>query len=104
MTIRERLLALETFGIKLGLDNIRVLVDGLDRPDRAYTTIHVAGTNGKGSVCAVVERTLRAAGYRTGLYTSPHLDRLEERIAIDGVAVASEPFEAAARRVLALVD
>ena len=66
---------LEAFGIKLGLDNIRVLMDALGHPKRAWPTIHIAGTNGKGSVCAMVERALRAAGLRTGLYTSPHLDR-----------------------------
>ena len=104
MSTRDRLLALEAFGIKLGLGNMQVLVTALEHPDRAYATIHVAGTNGKGSVCAMVERTLRAAGYRTGLYTSPHLDRLEERIALDGEPVDTARFEAAAGRVLSVVD
>jgi len=104
VTLRQRLFALETFGIKLGLDNMRVLVAALDHPEQAYPTIHVAGTNGKGSVCAMVERALRAAGHRTGLYTSPHLDRLEERIAIDGQPVAAAALDAAAIRVFAAVD
>ena len=90
MTTTERLFALEAFGIKLGLDNMRTLAAALGHPERAYPTIHVAGTNGKGSVSAMVERALRAAGHRTGLYTSPHLDRIEERVAIDG-----EPVDAA---------
>jgi dihydrofolate synthase/folylpolyglutamate synthase len=104
VTTRDRLLALEAFGIKLGLDNMRVLMAALGHPDRAYVTVHVAGTNGKGSVSAMVERALRAAGYRTGLYTSPHLDRLEERVAIDGEPIAPETFDACAREVFASID
>ncbi|MDH4064656.1 MAG: Mur ligase family protein [Acidobacteriota bacterium] len=104
MTTTERLFALETFGIKLGLDNIRALTSALGHPERAYHTVHVAGTNGKGSVSAMVEHGLRAQGYRTGLYTSPHLDRIEERAAVDGAAVAPEQFESCARDVLAVVD
>ncbi len=104
MTTHERLLALEAFGIKLGLENMRTLVAALGHPERAYPTIHVAGTNGKGSVCAMTERALRASGYRTGLYTSPHLDRLEERVAVDGDPVAPALFEACAAHVLRVVD
>jgi dihydrofolate synthase / folylpolyglutamate synthase len=103
-TTTARLLALEAFGIKLGLENMRTLVAALDHPERAYPTIHVAGTNGKGSVSAMVERALRAAGHRTGLYTSPHLDRIEERAAIDGEPVAEATFEESARDVLTMVD
>ncbi|MGE0461057.1 MAG: folylpolyglutamate synthase/dihydrofolate synthase family protein [Vicinamibacterales bacterium] len=104
MTTYERLFALEAFGIKLGLENMRTLVAALGHPERACPTIHVAGTNGKGSVCAMVERALRAAGYRTGLYTSPHLDHIEERVAVDGVPVAPVLFEACAGHVLQVVD
>ncbi len=104
MTPRERLFALEQFGIKLGLDNIRRLVDALDRPDRAWTSVHVAGTNGKGSVTAMIERGLRAAGHRTGRYTSPHLVHIEERIAIDGQPVDSETFDRVTDDVLKEVD
>ena len=95
---RERLFALEQFGIKLGLDNIRDTRSPRSAiPDRAYPTIHVAGTNGKGSVTAMVERALRAAGHRTGRYTSPHLSGIEERIAIDGQPVDAETFRAGRR-------
>jgi dihydrofolate synthase/folylpolyglutamate synthase len=104
MTPRERLFALEQFGIKLGLDNITTLVDALGRPDHAYTCVHVAGTNGKGSVTAMVERGLRAAGHRTGRYTSPHLSSIEERIAIDGDAVDAATFDAVTEDVFAVVD
>jgi len=104
VTTHERLFALEAFGIKLGLENIRTLVAALGHPERAYPTIHVAGTNGKGSVCAMVERALRAAGYRTGLYTSPHLNRIEERVAVDGAPVSPALFESCAERVLLTAD
>jgi dihydrofolate synthase/folylpolyglutamate synthase len=104
VTLRDRLFALEAFGIKLGLDNMRVLLAALGHPERACPTVHVAGTNGKGSVCAFVECALRAAGYRTGLYTSPHLDRLEERMAIDGEPVAPDRLDGSAARVFAAMD
>jgi dihydrofolate synthase / folylpolyglutamate synthase len=104
MTARDRLFALEQFGIKLGLDNINTLVTALGRPDRAFPSVHIAGTNGKGSVTAMVERGLRAAGYRTGRYTSPHLVAVEERMAIDGIAVSAEVFNGVTADVLSVVD
>ena len=104
MTPLERLFALEQFGIKLGLDNIRALLAALDHPERAWPSIHIAGTNGKGSVAAMVERGLRAAGLKTGRYTSPHLDRIEERVAIDGLPVDSATFEAVTAHVFDAVD
>ena len=84
----EYLFGLEQFGIKFGLDNIRALVDALDHPDRRYRIAHIAGTNGKGSVTAMVDAALRAAGHRSGRYTSPHLVDLAERFVIDGAPVA----------------
>lgn len=99
MSPREYLLSLEQFGIKLGLEQIRALVAELGHPDEAYRSIVVAGTNGKGSVTAMVERGLRAAGYRTGRYTSPHLVDLEERFAIDGRPIASRQFDEVGARV-----
>jgi dihydrofolate synthase/folylpolyglutamate synthase len=104
LTPLERLLALEQFGIKLGLDNIRAILAALGNPERSWKSIHIAGTNGKGSVAAMVERGLRAAGLRTGRYTSPHLDRIEERVALDGQPVDRETFEAVTAHVLDVVD
>jgi dihydrofolate synthase / folylpolyglutamate synthase len=78
------LYGLEKLGIKFGLENIRAICAGLGHPEAAWPSVIVAGTNGKGSVSAMVEAGLRASGLRTGLYTSPHLVRLEERFAIDG--------------------
>jgi dihydrofolate synthase/folylpolyglutamate synthase len=93
------LFSLQRVGIKLGLDQIRRLDRLLDHPSRAVPAIIVAGTNGKGSVTAMIERGLRAAGCRTGRFTSPHLTRLEERFAIDGLPVATPALENAAGRV-----
>lgn len=104
MTPLERLFSLEQFGIKLGLDNIRAILAALGHPERAYRSIHIGGTNGKGSVAAMVERGLRAAGLRTGRYTSPHLDRIEERVAIDGVPVDRATFEHVTSVVFDSVD
>jgi dihydrofolate synthase / folylpolyglutamate synthase len=100
----ERLLALEQFGIKLGLSNIRTLLTALGNPQDAFMSIHIAGTNGKGSVSAMVERALRAAGHHTGRYTSPHLSQIEERMAIDGRPVGREVFRSTADVVLSTVD
>jgi dihydrofolate synthase/folylpolyglutamate synthase len=104
MTPLERLFALEQFGIKLGLGNIRAILDTIGHPERSWPSIHIGGTNGKGSVAAMVERGLRAAGLRTGRYTSPHLDRIEERVAIDGAPIARAAFEAVTANVLAAID
>jgi dihydrofolate synthase/folylpolyglutamate synthase len=104
VTSRDYLFSLEQFGIKLGLDQIRALVRALDHPERAFPSIVVAGTNGKGSVTAMAERALRAAGYRTGRYTSPHLVGIEERIAIDGSPIEPAAFDALADDVRRVAD
>ncbi len=83
------LFSLERLGMKFGLDNINALCDALGRPERAFRCVHVAGTNGKGSVTAMVETALRAARQRAARYTSPHLIRLEERFVIDGHEVTT---------------
>ncbi len=96
--------SLEVLGIKFGLDNIRAITAGLGRPQDACPSIIVAGTNGKGSVSAMVAAALRAAGHRVGCYTSPHLVRVEERFAIDGTPVAPAEFGAAVDEVRATVE
>lgn len=83
----QQLYGLERIGIKLGLDNIRKLLGLLGDPQRQLQAVHVTGTNGKGSVCAYIASALRAAGYRVGLYTSPHLVRFNERIQVDGTPI-----------------
>jgi dihydrofolate synthase/folylpolyglutamate synthase len=80
---------------KLGLDRIRITLAALGDPQNRLRFIHVAGTNGKGSTCAMIESGLRAAGRRTGLFTSPHLAEPTERIRIDGRPVSAEQFAGA---------
>ena len=98
----DRLLDPDRASWKLDLSRIRALVAALDHPERACPTVLIAGTNGKGSVAAMVERALRAAGLRTGRYTSPHLVRPEERVAIDGAPVDGADFDRAIEDVLAV--
>ena len=80
---------------KLGLENIRVLLGELGQPQDAYPSVLIAGTNGKGSVAAMLEAVLRSSGQRTGLYTSPHLVDISERIQLGGEAISPEDFAAA---------
>ena len=74
---------LRMFGTKLGLENPSRLASMVDSPHKQLRFIHVAGTNGKGSVCAMLESVYREAGYRTGLFTSPHLISFRERIQVN---------------------
>lgn len=78
---------LRRFGIKLGLETISTVLAGLGLPQNQYRIIHIAGTNGKGSVAAMLATILQEAGYRVGRYTSPHLERFNERICIDNVPI-----------------
>ncbi|HEX3555277.1 MAG TPA: folylpolyglutamate synthase/dihydrofolate synthase family protein [Thermoanaerobaculia bacterium] len=79
---------LEGLGIKLGLERVRDLLVRMGEPQRRFPSVLVAGTNGKGSTSALLAAMARAAGYRTGLYTSPHLESVEERLRIDGRTIA----------------
>jgi len=98
------LFSLEQFGIKFGLGNISAIVAALGHPERAFRSVHVAGTNGKGSVTAMVDAALRSAGHRSARYTSPHLVDLTERFTIDGRAVDEASLVAAVDRVRQTVD
>jgi dihydrofolate synthase/folylpolyglutamate synthase len=84
---------------KFGLSNIAVLAEALGNPHLTIPCVHIAGTNGKGSTAAMLESILRTAGLRTGLYTSPHLERINERVRIDGQDISDEKFAAAWTRV-----
>jgi len=79
----EWMFGLERFGIKLGLDNTKEFLGRLSNPERSFKSIHVTGTNGKGSVCAMIAEILRVHGLRVGLYTSPHLVDFRERITVN---------------------
>ena len=84
---------------KFDLKNITILCEHLGQPQREFQSVHVAGTNGKGSTSAMLDSILRAAGLRTGLYTSPHLERINERIRLDGKEISDDEFAAAFTRV-----
>jgi dihydrofolate synthase / folylpolyglutamate synthase len=91
--------ALRRFGIKLGLDTIGRILSGLGNPQEHFNAIHIAGTNGKGSVAATLASILNACGLRTGLYTSPHLVRFNERIVVDRQPISDENVLSAYRTV-----
>ena len=89
---------------KLGLDGTRALLRALDDPQRRFRAVHVAGTNGKGTVCALIERVLREAGHRTGLFTSPHLVDFRERIRVGGRWADEQRLEARLARIQSLPE
>ena len=96
----HRYLAARTrFGIKFGLESMRALLGEMGQPERAWPCLLVAGTNGKGSVCAYVASALQASGLRTGLYTSPHLVRVHERIVVNGRPIPERALQSAVRAV-----
>lgn len=95
MTYQESIAYLEglsRFGIRLGLERMQELVIRLGHPEKKYPTIHITGTNGKGSTTACLAAILQEAGFRTGMYTSPHLERYTERMRIDGLEVEEAVF------------
>jgi dihydrofolate synthase/folylpolyglutamate synthase len=89
----------ETLAIKLGLETVRMLARACQEPQRKYPAIHIAGTNGKGSTAAMMEAILRAAGFHAGLFTSPHLVSITERIRVSGVEITQNDFARLASEV-----
>jgi dihydrofolate synthase / folylpolyglutamate synthase len=86
----KKLYSLQDVGIKLGLDNIKKLLLNINNPDKNLKFIHVAGTNGKGSVCATVAKALENVGFKVGFYSSPHLVSLRERLRINGKGISRD--------------
>src|SRR3989442_14484358 len=101
---RELAAPTQAAAAKFDLENITVLAERLGRPDRAYPSAHIAGTNGKGSTAAFLESILRHAGFRTGLNTSPHLERINERIRISGKELSDQAFAESLTRIQALIE
>lgn len=99
MKFLEELAARRRFGMRPGLDAISAVCSTLGDPQKGLRAIHVAGTNGKGAVCAIIDSCLRAAGIRVGRYTSPHLVRLNERFFVDGRPAVDSLIEASAAKV-----
>jgi len=101
-SVREWLYASKSKGMSLGLSRVNAALEALGRPDKQMDCIHVAGSNGKGSACAQLVAGLVRAGYRVGLFSSPHLVRIEERVRVDGKAISEEEFDDALNQVKAL--
>ena len=99
MKFLEELAARRRFGMKPGLDAIRGTCAALGDPQKSFSAIHIAGTNGKGAVCAMLDAALRASGLRVGRYTSPHLVKLNERFFLDGAPIGDDALSAAAEKV-----
>jgi len=103
-TTIDWLYSLENMGIKLGLERMREVLSALGDPQNSFRSIHVAGTNGKGSVCAMLSSIFREAGYRTGLYTSPHLVDFTERIQVDGETIREREVASLAEEVRSVIS
>ena len=101
---RELAAPTQASAAKFDLENINLLSERLGCPHRAYPSAHIAGTNGKGSTAAFLEAILRDAGFRTGLNTSPHLERINERIRINGEEISDEAFADVLSRVQAITE
>jgi len=102
--IKSRLFSLFNKGIKYDLDRMFKAASLCENPQKYYLSVHVAGTNGKGSTCAYVESVLRHAGYKTGLYTSPHITNFEERFRINGVDIAEDVWVDVYRDLEAIIN
>ncbi len=98
------LYSFEKFGIKLGLDRIKYICKELGEPQNNYKCIHVAGTNGKGSVCRFLQSILTIGGYKTGVYTSPHLQRFSERLIIDNKEISEPDVVLLANKIKPIIE
>jgi len=103
-SILETIFALSKVrGMNRSLTNIEKLCEIYNHPEKTYPTIHVAGTNGKGSVCTKIAHTLQAAGYKTGLYTSPHISTFRERIQVNGQMISEDEFSLLMRKIQEMI-
>ena len=91
--VQGYLRSLKRFGMKPGLERIHAILGRLGNPEAAFPAVHIGGTNGKGSVAATTASILRAAGYRVGMFTSPHLIHYHERIRVDGQPIPDEALQ-----------
>jgi dihydrofolate synthase/folylpolyglutamate synthase len=96
--------SLEQYGVRLGLETTHRLLAVLGHPERQFPAVLIAGTNGKGSTAAFLASMGSAAGYRTGLYTSPHLEQVEERIRIDGRAISKQELSSSLGHLVTVAE
>src|SRR5436309_7733931 len=101
---RELAAPTQAAAAKFNLENIAILANSLGHPERKYPSVHIAGTNGKGSTAAFLDSILRHAGYRTGLYTSPHLERINERIRINAEEIPDAAFASVFSRIQSAIE
>src|ERR1700675_1590277 len=101
---RELAAPTQAAAAKFNLENIGILLERLGRPDKAFPCVHIAGTNGKGSTAALLESILRQAGFRTGLNTSPHLERINERVRIAGQEISDDAFADVLTRIQSITE
>ncbi len=101
---RELAAPTQAAAAKFNLENITILAERLGHPERKYPSVHIAGTNGKGSTAAFLESILRNAGFRTGLYTSPHLERINERIRVSGEEIPDAAFADIFSRIHSVIE
>ncbi len=99
-----RIQSLEKYGIKPGLERISALLGYLNHPEKAYDIIIVGGTNGKGSTCVMIDSILRSAGYKIGLYTSPHLVSINERIRVNNSMIRDTALNAISEQLFGIID
>jgi dihydrofolate synthase/folylpolyglutamate synthase len=100
----DYLYSLQKHGIKLGLENTIKLLSLLGNPHSSFKSVHVAGTNGKGSTCAMIASVLKAAGFKVGLFTSPHLVSFTERIEVDGVEIEEKEVVELTREIREVIE
>lgn len=101
---RELAAPTQAAAAKFDLENISVLAEALGHPEKKYRSVHIAGTNGKGSTAAFTESILRTAGIKTGLYTSPHLERINERIRVNGEEISDADFAESFTKIQASIE
>ena len=99
VTVRDWLERSKSGGMSLGLERTMAALEKLERPDKSLQCIHVAGSNGKGSTCAHLAASLIRSGHQVGLFTSPHVSRIEERIRVNGIPISAESFDSALKIV-----
>ncbi len=100
----EELYSLTNMGIKLGLDNIKNILKFMGNPQDNYKILHIAGTNGKGSTASILEAGLLEAGYKVGKYTSPHIEKFNERIVVDKVQISDEKICSYYKKIRTLIE
>ena len=99
----QYLLSIETRGIKLGIQRTREIMDACENPQIGLPSIQVAGTNGKGSVCAMLSNIFKSSGYKTGMFTSPHLVSINERIRVNNLPISNKEIDYVGKTLLKIL-